>query len=154
MVPNPGGVVYGTIAVGALLAAESAGRESYLETAGAVAITMVAYWLAHAYSEITASRLEHNEPLKLDAVARTLAHELMIVVGAVIPLLTLLICWAVGAHLTSAVTTATWTSAATIVLVEVVAGVRAKLAARALMAQTTVGALFGLLVMLLKFVLH
>jgi hypothetical protein len=47
-----------------------------------------------------------------------------------------------------------WTSAAMIVAVEVVAGVRADLSARALAAQATVGAFFGLLVITLKLVLH
>jgi hypothetical protein len=78
----------------------------------------------------------------------------MTIVGAAIPLAALLVCWIAGVRLTSAVAAALWTSAATIVIVEVVAGVRAKLAAAALMAQAAVGALFGLLVIALKLVLH
>jgi membrane protein YqaA with SNARE-associated domain len=154
MLPNPGAVVYGTITVAALLAAESAKRETYAGTVGAVAIAMLVYWLAHAYSEFTEDRIEQNQPLTLGGLRRTLAHELMIVVGAGIPLLELIVCWAAGARLTAAVTIAIWTSAAIIVLVEVVAGVRARLSPRALTAQTAVGALFGLLVIALKLVLH
>jgi hypothetical protein len=154
MLPNPGAVVYGTIAVGALLAAESAEHESYGETIGAVAIALLVYWLAHAYSEFAEHRLDHSEPLTLAGAARTLAHEVMIIVGAAVPLLTLLICWAAGVRLTSAVTAAVWTAAAMIVIVEVVAGARAGLSAGALLAQAVVGALFGLLVIALKLVLH
>jgi hypothetical protein len=154
MLPNPGAVVYGTITVGALLAAESAKRESYADTVGALAIALLLYWLAHAYSEVIEHRLEERRPLTLDGLVGTLLHELMVVVGAAIPLLALLICWLAGARLASAVAAALWTSAATIVIVEVVAGVRAELSARALLAQTAVGALFGLLVITLQLVLH
>jgi hypothetical protein len=41
-----------------------------------------------------------------------------------------------------------------IVVVELVAGVRAQLSARALLTQTLAGALFGLLVIALELVLH
>jgi hypothetical protein len=154
MLLNPGAVIYGTITVGALLAAESARRETYAGTVGAVAIALVVYWLAHAYSDFTEHRLEQQQPLRISTLAHTLAHELMIIAGAAIPLLALLICWAVGAQLTTAVTAAIWTSAAMIVIVEVVAGLRAKLSGRELAAQTACGAVFGLLVIALKVVLH
>ncbi len=154
MLRNPGGVVYGTITVGALLAAESAQRETYAETAGAILIALLAYWLAHAYSELTQQRLEHRQPITRAGVAHALAEGLTIIAGAAIPLLALLVCWVAGAQLTSAVTVALWTSAAIIVIVEVIAGLRAHLAARALMAQTAVGVVFGLLVIVLKLILQ
>jgi hypothetical protein len=145
--------VYGTITVGALLAAESARRETYADTVGAVAIALLVYWLAHAYSEFTEHRLELQEPITLDGVARSLVHGLSIIAGASIPLLALLVAWVAGAALTSAVAAALWTAAAVIVVVELAAGVRARLSAGALIAQTAVGALFGLLVIALKLVL-
>jgi hypothetical protein len=83
-----------------------------------------------------------------------MVHELSIVAGAAVPLLALLICWAAGVRLTSAVAAAIWTAAAMIVIEEVVAGVRAELSARALLAQTAAGTLFGLLVIALNLVIH
>lgn len=154
MLPNPGALVYGTITVGALLAAESAKRETYAETVGAVVIALLIYWLAHAYSDFAEHRLERRAPFKFDGLARTLAHEVVILVGAGIPLLALLLCWIAGAPLTTGVTTAIWTSAGTLVGIEVIAGLRAHLSGRALLGQTAVGALFGLLVIALKLVLH
>jgi hypothetical protein len=154
MLPNPGAVVYGTITIGALLAAESAKRETYADTVGAVAIAMLLYWLAHAYSEVIEHRLEEHQPLTLVGVRRALTHELMILAGAAIPLLELLIFWPAGVRLTVAVSAAIWTTGAIIVVVELVAGVRAKLSPRALIAQTAVGVLFGLLVIALKLLLH
>src|ERR1700749_767282 len=109
--PNPWAVIYGTISVGALLAAESARSETYLETVGAVLITLVVYGLAHAYAELTEHRLVEGEPLTLSGVGRTLAQGLMVVAGAAVPLLVLVICWIAGVDLGSAVTAGIWSSA-------------------------------------------
>lgn len=154
MLPNPGAMVYGTITIGALLAAESAKRETYGATVGAVAIALLLFWLAHTYSEFAAHRLAHKQPLTLRALARTLVQGLTIVVGAGIPLLVVVICWAAGVQLSTAVAAAVVASAAMIMLEEVVAGVRAELSTQALVAQTAVGALFGLMVIALELVLH
>jgi hypothetical protein len=151
---NPAGAVYGTIAVGALLAAESATRETYAETVGAVVITLVVYWLAHAYAQFTGRRLERGEPLALAALTRSLAHELAILAGAAIPLIPLIGWWIAGGKLADAVTAAIGTSAALIVVIELIAGIRAELSGRELLKQTSFGALLGLLVITLKLVLH
>jgi hypothetical protein len=154
MPSNVDGVIYGTITVGALLAAESAQRETYAETVVAGIIALLLYWLAHSYAQFTAWRLAEGEPSTLGALARTMARELSILIGAGIPLVPLLISWAADASLSSAVTAAIWTSAAMILLVEVVAGIRAEQSGRDLVGQTVLGALLGFLVIALKLVLH
>jgi hypothetical protein len=154
MPANPAGAVYGTITVGAVLAAESAQRETYARTLGAVVITMLLYWLAHSYASFAARRLLLGEELKIRGLAWTMAHELSLLIGAAIPLATLLIWWAAGANLASGVNAAIWTSAAMILIVELAAGLRARLFGRALLAQAALGALLGLLVIALKLVLH
>jgi MFS family permease len=151
---NPGGLVYGTITVGALLAAESAQRETYLETVGAVVIALVLYWLAHSYAEFTARRLEGKDPLTVGALAQTMAYELSILVGAAIPLLTLLVWWLVGARLASAVTAAIWAAAAITMAIEVAAALRAKETGRELVVQIAFGFLLGALVIAMMLVLH
>lgn len=45
---NPGDAIYGAIAVGVLLAAETPRRETYARTVAAVTITLLLYWLAHS----------------------------------------------------------------------------------------------------------
>ena len=154
MLRIPGAVVYGTIAVGALLAAESAKRETYGATVGAVALALLVFGLAHAYSEFTEQRLERKQPLTPSGLAHALIDGLMIGAGAAIPLLALVICWVAGVGLANAVTAAIWTSAATILIVEIAAGVRAQLSSAALAAQVAVGTLFGLGVIAIKLVLH
>lgn len=154
MLGDTWGLVYGTIAIGALLAAETAQTETYLETIGGVLIALVIYWMAHAYSQFTAERLDRGEPLKIAVFGRVMMREISVLVGAAIPLLALVVFGITGASLTTAVNAAIWTSAGMILLIEVVAGVRADLSGADLVKQSTLGALIGVLMIALKLVLH
>jgi hypothetical protein len=154
MQANPAAFIYGMIMIGTLLAAESARQETYARTVGAVAIATALYWLVHGYAEFTAHRLREGAPLELSELGRTMAEEFAIVLGAVPPLLALSISWLAGASLTVGVAAAVWADAGMIVIIEVVAGVRADLKGRALMVQTLIGAILGLLIIVLRLVLH
>ena len=154
IVDNPGSAIYGTIAVGALLAAESVRRETYAKNIVAVVITLLIYWLAHSYADLAAERLRSGAQLTVGRLVRTMVEELPLLAGATIPLATLLICWAAGTRLSVAVIAALWTSAAIVVMIELSAGVRGHLAARQFIAQALIGALLGSLVIFLKVVLH
>jgi len=154
MTPSPAGLVYGTIAIGALLTAESARSETYAKSVVAVVITLLLYWLAYSYAEFTGQRLQKGEPFEFGELAAAAVKELSVLIGASVPLFVLLIFWAGGAHLSTAVSAAIWTSAAMIVIIELVIGVRAQLSGRDLVLQTAFGALLGLLVLALRVVLH
>jgi hypothetical protein len=151
---NPAGAVHGTLIVAALLAAESARNETYADTVGAVAIALLLYWLAHSYAEVTARRLQKQEALTLDSLVETMVHELTIILGAAVPLLTLLIWWAAGGSLSGAVTAAIWTAVGVIIVTEAVIGVRAELPRKELIVQTAFGATLGALVIGLRLLLH
>ena len=151
---NPGKLVYGTILVATLLAAESARQETYATTAGAVVIALLVYWLAASYAQFTGERLESGEPFHYGALLRTVAHEVGVVYGAIGPLAILLVLWAAGAALTTAVSAAIWTAAAMIVATEVLIGIRADLTGRELVRQTAFGVVLGLLVVALRVLLH
>ncbi len=151
---NPGGAVYGTITVGALLAAESSQRETYLETISAVILALVLYWIAHSYAGFAGGRLKEGERLTLGGLGRAMLHEVAILTGASMPLLALVLFDIAGASLSSAVTAGTWTAAAMVVVIEMVAGIRAELAGRELIGQTALGALLGCLVIAVHLILH
>jgi hypothetical protein len=151
---NLGSAVYGLITVSALIAAESAGQETYAETVAGVALAMVLYWVAHAYSELVAWRVRRGEALTPGSLGRMLRWELPILAGGSPPLLAVLIAWAAGATLGTAIDIALWTGVATIIAVEVGAGIQADLSGRKLLIQAVVGAAFGLLILLLRLVLH
>ncbi len=154
MLSDLSAAIYGLMTVGALLAAESAGSETYAETVGAVAITMLVYWLAHSYAEFASHRLKDREPARFAELARIMGNQVPILFGAAIPLVALLIFWAANASLSTAVTAAVWTSAGTVVAIEILAGVRAKQSGRELLFQALFGALLGLLIIVLRLVLH
>jgi hypothetical protein len=151
---NSGGLVYGTILVATLLAAESPKRETFGRTAGAVAIALLVYWLSMSYAEFTGERVRDQEGFTPAAFARAAADELPVIVGALGPLLALLLCWLIGTGLQAAVTVAVWTAVAIIVATEVLIGIRAELTGRQLVVQTGMGMVIGLLVVALRVLLH
>jgi len=154
MLADPAGLIYGTITVAALLAAESARQETYGETVGAVAIALLLYWVAHSYAEFTGERVGSSEPFTYQGLVRTATRQLAVLLGAALPLVAILICWIVGATLNTAVSVGIWTSVAIVIGTEVAIGVRAELTGRELIIQTSVGALLGLLVVALRVLLH
>jgi hypothetical protein len=154
MSARPGALIYGTITVGALLAAESAQRETYTETVAAVLLALFLYWVAHSYAGFAAHRLRQGEPLELTGLLRSMVSELPILLGGAIPLLALVIFWVAGAGLGSAVDAGIWTSAGTIMAIEVISGIRAGERGHDLLLQSVLGALLGFLVIALRLVLH
>ena len=128
--------------------------ETYAETVIAVLITLVIYWLAHSYAEFASERLKEREPLRLEVLGRIMVHQVPILFGAAIPLVAVVILWAASASLSTAVTVAVWTSAVVVVLIETLAGIRAKRTGRELVFQTMFGGLLGLLIIVLRLTLH
>lgn len=151
---NPAGVVYGTILVGALIAAESGVNDGYLDLVGSTALALGIYWLAHSYSTVLGRRLSHEEHLTAGALGRALGHDWSIVRGASVPLLALLVAWAAGASETAGIDAAVWAAIACLVVFELLAGLRARSTPRELVLEATVGATMGLAILTLKFVAH
>lgn len=151
---NVARLVYGTVVVGGLLAAEAPERETYPETVASVLIALLVYWIAHTYAEVTAKRIEERGRLTTTALVDSMRHEMWILFGAAVPVLPLVIWWIAGGTLSDAVTVAIWTAAGMIVVYEVVAGLRAELSGKEMLAQIAIGAMLGVLVIALKLVLH
>ncbi len=151
---NPAGVVYGVITIGALLAAESGRHESYLDTFASATITVGLYWLAHAYASLLGRRLATGERLTGRALGRAVVHDWAIARGAAIPLLALPLAWAAGAAQATAVTAALWSAAVSLVVFELLAGVRARATPGELALEGAVGVAMGVAILALKVVLH
>jgi Na+-translocating ferredoxin:NAD+ oxidoreductase RnfA subunit len=154
MSANPAQFIYGTVVVGALLATESARRETYLETVAAVALALLLYWLAHAYAEFTTRRIRGTAQPTPTELGRSMAHEAPLLLGALLPLLVLLLCWVAHAQLTTAVTIGIWTSAGIALVEQVVAALRERGSTAAVIRQSAIGLSLGLLVIGIKLVLH
>ena len=151
---NPARLIYGVLAIGAVLAAESGSHEDYLDTAGSAVIAILLYWLAHAYADVLAGRLQSHARLRLAVLGRALGDEAAILLGAVPALLALLLCWAFGVALANGVEAALWTTVASLIAFELLAGFRARATPRELVLETGVGVTMGLAIIALKVVLH
>lgn len=151
---NAAGVVYGVITVGALMAAESGRHESYLDAFASAVFATLLYWLAHAYADLLGRRLEQGERLTMRALGRALVHDWAIVRGAAIPLLALVIAWLVGASRESGVTAALRTAVVTVVVFELLAGIRAKSTLGELLLKGAVGVTMGIAILAVKGVLR
>jgi hypothetical protein len=147
---NPSRVAYGTILVGALLAAESGHHEGY---PGAVASAFTAagvFWLVHAYTDALERRVLLQERITARGLMHALARERAIMRGAAIPVLALLLGWVTGANLETAVTAAVWSAVATIFIIELAAGISAGAEGRELALDACVGATLGVAMLALK----
>ncbi len=147
-------MVYGVIVIGALLAAESARHESHLDTAASAVIAAALYWLAHSYAEVLGRRLSTQQRLTSTALVQALGHNWAILRGAATPVLALVIAWASGAGQQTAVTVALWSAVASLVALELIAGIRSRAAPGELVLEVAVGMTMGLGVIALKIVLH
>jgi hypothetical protein len=147
-------LIYGLVAIGALLAAESAEHETYADTVASAVIATGIYWLAHSYSDVLGHRLQTAERLTARALGHALRRESALLRGAAIPIAALLICWAVGAPQSTAVAAGVWSSVAALVVLELLAGVRSRATPRELVLETAVGVAMGVAILGLKVVLH
>jgi len=151
---NPARLVYGVLAIGAVLAAESGSHETYPETIGSAVIAICLYWLAHSYADILGQRMQTHERLSTGILLRALRDEATILLGAALPLLALLVAWILGAAQTVGVEAALWTSVASLIAFELMAGIRAHARRRELALEAGIGLTMGLAIIALKVVLH
>jgi prepilin signal peptidase PulO-like enzyme (type II secretory pathway) len=151
---HAGGAVYGAVMVGVLLASEDARREGYGATIEAAVVVLALYWLTNLYAHTLGERMQRREHLHLKLFWRSCVHELPTVEGAMIPVAVLLVTWAASLPVTSGVNAALWSSAATVVVLEVAAGWRSRRGSGDLWLQIGAGAVMGLTLVGLKLVLH
>ncbi len=156
MVPaeNPAGAVYGLIVVGALLAAESGLHESHLDAVLSAVIVAGAYWLLHAYATLLGRRLTDGGRLNARALLGALAHDWTLLWGAALPIGALLLAWLFGAGQETAVSLALWIVVGSLVVFELLAGLRTHSTARELVFEAAVGVTMGLAVLSLRALLH
>jgi hypothetical protein len=151
---NARGVVLGTLTIGALLAAEGARSETYPDTALAVVLLLAMYWLSHAYSTGLGLRIERRERWRFGATLDAMRHEVTILSGGLVPLVTLLVCWAAGVELGTGILTAVIASGVAIISLEVMSGVRASLGPMEIVADAAIGALLGVGLLVMKIIFH
>lgn len=150
----PAGVVYGLITVGALLAAESGLKDTYPETVGSAAIAVTLYWFAHAYADVLGLRLSEQRRVSWPELWHMFVQDWSIVRGGGIPLLALLVAWAVGASQATAISAGVWTVVASLIAFELAAGVRSRAKPIELVFDVMAGTTLGLGILVLRVLLH
>jgi hypothetical protein len=151
---NPSGTIYGLLAIGALLAAESGRHETHVDTLLSGFIAALGYWLLHSYATVLGERLRGATRLDLRTLASTLSHDRALLRGAAIPLLAIVVAWIAGADQELGVRVALWTTIACIFLFELLAGLRSGAAAHEVALEASIGLLLGLSLLALRLVLH
>ena len=181
------GIVYGTITMAALLAAEQPRSENYPKTIISVVLALGLVWAAHTYAAVLGERMRRRRGHACAVVAEAcdagpqggdrreaatgsaaapgeailaprwrvvLGHQFAVLKGGVLPLAALLASWAAGASLGTAIMATLWTCVGTLIIAELVAGLRASARPAALALQVLAGASLGVTVLLLEVVLH
>ena len=151
---NPGGVVYGILAIGALLAAESDAHETYPETVASALIAAVLYSLAYGYAGLLGRRLGLAQSGSAsESLLIALGDEWSIVRGACIPLAVVLVGWALGATQHVAVSAAVWVAVGSLIVFELIAGLRSRATPLELAFEVGMGITLGVGILGLKAVL-
>ena len=117
-------------------------------------MTLMLYWLGHAYADLWGSRLHGEDKGFLAQMLDSLRQEAAILAGAALPLLVLLVAWWDGAALETAVTAVLWAAAAELVALEAVVALRRHSGLLDLVIQTLVGLSLGVGILVLRVVLH
>ncbi len=151
---NPSGLIYGTILSATLISAEAAKAERYPGALGGIVLAEIIYWLALSYSEFAGDRVETGEPFEFKGFVRSARHELAVVLSGIPPFVVILVCWIVGASLTTALTIGVYTAAGMVVFAELVIGISTEQTGRELIVDTLVGILFGIMIVAIKVFLH
>jgi len=151
---NPAGAVYGTVTVGALLAAESGLRDTYPETVGSLLLAVVLYWFAHSYADLLGLRLSRSSQLTGSELWHMFVQDWAIVRGAAAPLLTVIVAWIVGAQQSTAVTAGVWMAVASLIVFELAAALRSKASGPEIVLQVGAGVALGIGILALRALLH
>ena len=151
---NPAGFIYGVLAVATVIAAESTRQETLGKLLAAGAVTLVLYWMAHAYAHHWASRLAGDGDWNLREFLHSLSREAPILAGAALPLAVMVLAWMAGASLKTDVTAVLWFSIAEIVALELVVGLRRHASARELTLDSMIGIGLGVGILAVRVLLH
>ena len=141
---NLSGAIYGTITAGALLAVESSYRQTLGQAMSTLATTLVLYWLAHTYASLLEQRLRTTRGWTLRDFVTGLLHEWPIVQGAFIPMIVLVAVTLAGASVRAAEYGALASCATLLLVLEILAGQRAKLGRAEAAADVAVGTVLAL----------
>jgi hypothetical protein len=141
--------IYGTIITAAILAAAGAHLPT-LPLAVSVVVTLLVYWVAEEYAELLAEQVEGGRLPTWPHVRAALAATWPMVTASYLPLLALVLASFAGASLAAAANTGLTVAVVLLVIHAWSAGRAAHLQGRQLLVITSVAAVLGIVMVLLK----
>ena len=143
--------IYGTIISASVLAA--ADEDDALEVAAGIFITLLVYWLAERWSELVAGHLR-GEPYSWQYGRRVFLHGWPLVQASYGPMLVLILAEVLGADVEEAIELALWATIITLIGLGALVGRRAGLGRWGVVFSAAFVGVLGLLLIVLKALLH
>ena len=145
--------IYGLVICAATLSTAAFSRRLTV-VAFSVLVTVLVYWAAESYSHALARRLMKRSSLNRADYKDVLQQGWPLVSASYVPLAVLLVAGALGASVAVAVNLALAVATGLLVVVGYLASKASGITGRRLVASTTVTAVFGLVMIALKNLLH
>ncbi len=150
---GPAELLYGALVTSVVLAATSAGADSGEIVLLASALVSVTYWLAHVYADAIGGRLEDTEHSSAHRLRHAVRNNTGVLLGSLPVLAVFAVGRLLGMDLIDATFLALWFTVAMLAAVAAFAAHRAGVRGAPLVGEAVVAGAFGLLVIVLKYVL-
>lgn len=147
---HPQGVVYGIVVVGSVVAAESVHVTGPWQDIGGAVLVLVIYWLAHSYAQILGTRFADATSLTFKQMRAIVRHEGAILRGAALPIVAMMVAALLGAGALRVDEIGIGIDVLALMSFAILAGLRAKLGPLALISQSVVALVFGLMITVLR----
>jgi hypothetical protein len=152
---DPGGVLYGAVVTAGTLAAVSANVSHVRRVALAVAVVLVAYWLAHVYVATQQMLFDGSSRSLLGRIRTAAREEATVLVGGLPAVLVYLAAyWLLGAEARTAALGALWFSVGFLFLIGYLGAHRAGMRGAALLVESCGAGSLGILAVVAKLLLH
>ena len=147
-------LLYGAIVAGSVLAVSSAHAEDTAHVAVATALVTAIYWLAHVYVDAIGGRFRDNDRPMHRRIVDAMRDTTELLIGAVPPILIFLLARLLGADVQAAAQAALWFTVVMLLVAGAGAAYLAGVRGVTLVVESLIAGSFGLLVILLKYLLH
>lgn len=151
---NAPDLLYGAIVAGSVLAVSSSHAEESARVAVATALVTAIYWLAHVYVEAIGGGFSEQGRPMTRRIAESMRDSVEVLAGAVPPIVVFLLAKLLGADVQTAALTALWFTVALLVVAGFGGAYLAGVRGWPLVVEALIAGSFGVLVILLKFLLH
>jgi hypothetical protein len=153
-VSNPAGLLYGALIAASVLATASAHDNSFDHIAAATTIVLAVYWLAHVYIEAQSLQLAGDRRRFLHRLGHTADRELSVIKGGIPAIVVFILADRSGLSPTDAASVAVYFSVLMLVCVGYLTAHQAGRRGLPGLVDAAVAGFFGVLVILMKALLH